>query len=189
MPSKFTRMVKSQYIGQFEIGMIFGGWKVSSPIIWKDDKKRMGYIRCVCSLCNKTRKYVRIEQLLKSSKGCNACANPDTGIGPFSGRLIHHWKSGASRRNIKWELTHEQLLNLYNKQNGKCALTGEVLTFSTKNSLGNVSLDRITSSLGYCETNVQLVTKKINMAKHLLEQTEFIEMCRKVAYYNDVGVI
>ena len=43
------------------------------------------------------------------------------------------------------------------------------------------SLDRIDSSKGYVEGNVQWVHKMINMSKQQYSQEEFIDMCKAVA--------
>lgn len=49
---------------------------------------------------------------------------------------------------------------------------------------GNVSIDRIDSSIGYLPSNIQLVDKRINMLKNILPQDEFIDLCKLVANHN-----
>ena len=44
----------------------------------------------------------------------------------------------------------------------------------------NKSLDRVDSSKGYIEGNVQWVHKMVNMSKQQYTQEEFIEMCTAV---------
>lgn len=53
-------------------------------------------------------------------------------------------------------------------------------------SIGNLtaSLDRIDSSKGYIEGNVQWVHKRINKMKLDDSDTEFIEWCRLIADFN-----
>lgn len=82
-------------------------------------------------------------------------------------------------------MTVQDAWKLFEKQNRKCALTGEELTFSKKNNEydGTASLDRIDSSKGYTLDNVQWVHKKINMMKWDLKQDEFISWCKKVGLY------
>jgi len=46
------------------------------------------------------------------------------------------------------------------------------------------SLDRIDSSKGYIEGNVQWVHRKINMMKQSYTQEEFIELCQAVVRNN-----
>ncbi len=57
------------------------------------------------------------------------------------------------------------LLNLYNSQSGKCALSGIKMTLFPKRGLSLMSLDRIDSSIAYTKTNVQFVCLGLNIAK------------------------
>ena len=94
---------------------------------------------------------------------------------------------GANRsRKIKFDLTIEYLWDLYLKQNKKCALTKIDLWFTTqhKKSDGNISLDRIDSSKGYVEGNVQWVHKDINWMKYKFSQDYFIKLCKMVVSAN-----
>jgi hypothetical protein len=50
--------------------------------------------------------------------------------------------------------------------------------------LGNASLDRIDSSIGYVEGNVAWVYKPINIMKQTLNSAEFIDLCKKIANHN-----
>lgn len=75
---------------------------------------------------------------------------------------------------------------IFLKQGKKCALTGEILYFSpiqTDRKKSNASLDRIDSSKGYTENNIQWVLKNINLMKRELSDKDFIEICRKVVQY------
>lgn len=81
--------------------------------------------------------------------------------------------------------TPQYLLDLYNKQNGKCALSKINLPLNTLSYRDlNLSLDRIDSNKGYIEGNVQWVDKRINMMKQSFTQDEFIKMCIEVAKNN-----
>ena len=44
----------------------------------------------------------------------------------------------------------------------------------------HASLDRIDSSLGYIEGNVQWVERKVNIIKRELKQEEFIKLCQDI---------
>jgi hypothetical protein len=112
------------------------------------------------------------------------------------GNLINQIIWGADRRNIERPESRQKLRELiesqYIKQNGKCSLTGEDLYFDNKNDIGNIvygsgnlSVDRIDSSKGYIEGNIQLVKKWVNISKNSMSQQEFIESCRKVVDYAD----
>jgi hypothetical protein len=110
------------------------------------------------------------------------------GFGEISKQYFTRTKRGAKKRNLEFNVTLEYLWNLFLKQNKKCALTDEDINFGSatqkqNNSFKNqtASLDRIDSSKGYVEGNVQWVHKYINNMKWDLTQNEFIEWCRKVS--------
>jgi hypothetical protein len=70
----------------------------------------------------------------------------------------------------------EEAWNLFNKQNGKCALSGIDLKFCQ--SIREIkdttaSLDRIDSNKGYTIDNVQWVHKTANLMKQGLDMNEF----------------
>jgi hypothetical protein len=43
----------------------------------------------------------------------------------------------------------------------------------------------IDSKLAYNKDNIQLIDKRLNLAKHKLGQQKFIELCRLVVEYNN----
>lgn len=91
-------------------------------------------------------------------------------------------KYGASKRNINFNITIENMHEQWMRQNGLCALTGIPLEISYKD--GNASLDRINSSIGYSTENIQWVHKDINRIKSDLNQEDFIELCTAVAEFS-----
>ncbi len=81
-------------------------------------------------------------------------------------------------------MNRKYLYALSIKQNMKCALTGLKLTFPRNKkemTQCNASLDRIDSSKGYIEGNVQWVTKEVNQSKMDSSQKGFIKMCHDVS--------
>lgn len=97
-------------------------------------------------------------------------------------------QSGAKLREIEFSLTIEYAWSQFLLQEGKCRFTGESLSFEKDretHGTGTASLDRIDSSKGYIEGNVQWVHKIINVAKQELSDTEYIDWCRKVAKHNE----
>jgi hypothetical protein len=96
-------------------------------------------------------------------------------IGDLSLSIINRIKEKAVLRKIDFDLSIEYLWDLFLKQNKCCAITGDPL-YTIKNS----SLDRIDSSIGYIEGNVQWVTKQANKSKHILTMKELYEFAYKV---------
>jgi 5-methylcytosine-specific restriction endonuclease McrA len=74
-----------------------------------------------------------------------------------------------------------ELLDMFRKQNGKCAYTGVDLVPGV-----NASLDhKVPKALGGNDSpeNLQWVTFNVNRAKNSLTEEEFISMCRAVAQH------
>lgn len=107
------------------------------------------------------------------------------GCGDISGSRWWKLKRQAKRRNIQFNISIEYAWDLFIKQDKKCALTGEKIYFGDRDGeYGNTSLDRIDSSSGYVEGNVQWVNADINRLKWDLDQDYFIKLCEKVYKYN-----
>lgn len=109
------------------------------------------------------------------------------GFGDIRGRVYSYFKMKAKKRDIYFDLSAKFLHELYNKQNKKCALSGD---FIYCNSLeghpkGNLSLDRIDSSKPYVSDNVQFVTTDVNFLKNDLTQKELINWCEIVTKFNE----
>ena len=79
-------------------------------------------------------------------------------------------------------LSVEFLYSLWNKQKGKCAITGDSMTHIAGNGrLGtNVSIDQILPSKGYTEGNVQLVTWDANRMKGSLTMNQLHDLCKRI---------
>jgi hypothetical protein len=101
---------------------------------------------------------------------------------------FNKFRRAAERRGIEWNLKIEDIDDLFDRQQGVCAMSGERLQFDHgqrngwKN--GNASLDRINNKLGYHIGNVQLVTKHVNMGKQGLAYEDFVLMCMRVVEHH-----
>ena len=77
---------------------------------------------------------------------------------------------------LTFDIEPEDLISLWEKQDGKCAVSGVYLTHH-KDGSGykeyNASIDRITGDKGYTIHNVQLVAYRINIMKHTLSEDMF----------------
>ena len=97
----------------------------------------------------------------------------------------------AKRRSVKFndecDLDEDFLVEKLN--NGVCEVTGIVFDF-TKNSKYSKnpyspSIDRIDCSKGYLKSNVRIVLWQVNLMKGELDDSEMIELCRKVIESHD----
>jgi hypothetical protein len=111
-----------------------------------------------------------------------------TGYMEISGTHFGNIKYSARQRNIKFDLTIEYIWDLFIKQNRRCAISNIELVFSkTKRCFGTTaSLDRIDSSKGYIERNVQWIHKDINYMKTDMLDKEFINWCKIIVDYQRI---
>ncbi len=94
---------------------------------------------------------------------------------------------GDKTQNINVSLDYLYLLG--EKQKWKCALTGIPLEFTRGGTHWggfwcnpmSCTIDRIDSTKGYIEGNLQLVIWKINSLKKDTDDQEFIDLCKLVA--------
>lgn len=124
------------------------------------------------------------EAVAKNNKSRN------TGYKSISGQYISAIKYCARERGIEYKVSAEYMWGLFEKQNEKCALSGLNITLDRGSSNDRVkkqtaSLDRIDSSSGYLEGNVQWLHKTVNKIKWNLRQDEFIKICQLIANNNN----
>ncbi len=98
-------------------------------------------------------------------------------------------------KKLEVTITIQEIINLYHQQEGKCALTGHILTHTQIHNEDshlnesvkhrwNISIDRIDSSKGYHINNVQLVGTIINRIKSDLSTEDFIHICQTIGRQN-----
>ncbi len=82
------------------------------------------------------------------------------------------------------DLDIEYLIELYNKQDGKCALSGVVMEIASYYNLKGISIDRINCEQGYLKGNIQLLCWGVNQMKNDLDNQELIDWCNKISKHN-----
>lgn len=105
-----------------------------------------------------------------------------SGYKGISGSQFGSIKRAAKLRDITFEITIEQLWDLFVKQDGKCALSGLELILSKTdeeriNGGTTASLDRIDSNKAYTINNVQWVHKMVNRMKSNFSENDFLYLC------------
>ncbi len=134
------------------------------------------------------------------SHGCKECGLIERennkmklfqGYGEIPLLLFNRIRAGHKRKDgriLDFSITIEFIWELFLKQNKKCALSGIDLIMMNSNNLSSglhsASLDRIDSSKGYTEDNVQWIHKRINMMKSNLPEQDFFEWCQMITEYN-----
>lgn len=148
-----------------------------------DNRGALLYL-CQCE-CGTTR-WFQPNELINPDKcfECPSCAQKkrankmmiDNGkIGDLNKTRYTKLKRSAEKRNIEFSVSLEYLWNLFKSQDQICAITGDYI-----NSIDDASLDRIDSTKGYVEGNIQWVTKQANVSKHIMSMEELYEFCKKV---------
>ncbi len=121
----------------------------------------------------------------RGSKGVFGNTHPNwKGYGEIGIDFWNSIKRGCLRtyKTIDFQITIEYAWNLFIKQNKKCAISGVDLSFSTRRSKkeNTASLDRIDSSKGYTEENVQWIHKDINQMKMDMSEEKFFKWCELI---------
>lgn len=166
------------------LGMRFGRLIVSNKIHSSIGNKT--YYLCICD-CGNTKKIQKSALMAGKTQSCG-CKKIEKQIrcGEIIGDTWTAIKNNAKYRNIEFELTIQEIWNLFLSQDRKCALTGENLYFNKNKKDRNdrtASLDRIDSNLGYTTSNVWWIHKKINKLKIDFDLKEFIYWCKMVSNF------
>lgn len=154
------------------------------------------YYNCQCE-CGKEKVFLRGNLITHHVKSCGCLKNRNcsesktwAGHGEISLRTWSHIKNHAlGRKDLnkrEFSITIEDAWEKFKEQDGKCALSG--ISLSLKATKGNykektASLDRIDSSKGYIEGNIQWVHKTLNAMKRDFSDECFIEFCELVTDY------
>lgn len=107
----------------------------------------------------------------------------DNNIEKFFTGLLNGCKGRARRsKNFNFDLTLEQVLDLYEKQNHKCALSGlEMTTIKGSGHLIlNASIDRIDPGKDYSISNIRLICNHVNMMRSNLSDEELLMFCKNI---------
>ena len=92
-------------------------------------------------------------------------------------------KDRCRRNNHFIDIELEDLQLLWNKQDGKCALSGISMTYEMGKGRvpTNISIDQIEPSGGYTIQNIQLVCMAVNQMKSDLTMDQLLMFCNGIA--------
>lgn len=111
-----------------------------------------------------------------------------SGYEHLSGTYYSALKLNAKARNLEFLVTKKDLVELLEKQDFKCALSGIDISLSSLHKdlrKNTASLDRIDSSRGYVLDNLQWVHKDINIMKNHYEENYFVDMCKLISKFKE----
>lgn len=180
--SRKTRYLKSEDLTNQKIGKL--------TVIKQNGLDKHKKLRWLCRCDCGKEKTINASSLRKGlSKSCGSCdIKSFTGYKNVSGSWIRRTEQTAKKRNLEFNITAKDIQELYDKQDGKCALSGINLTLcrcnDKINDLQNASIDRIDNQKGYTLDNIQLIHKRLNRIKSVLNNDEFIYWCKLVSSKN-----
>lgn len=135
-----------------------------------------------CNKCNKivTKRLVKEKRCKSNYYACSICLERNS---------VRHrkkkWqaylaqKANARKKQGSEKLFESDIEELFNKQEGKCVLSG--IRFDIESKWNRPSLDRIDNSKGYTKDNIQLVTWIVNHTRGELSVSEYLEICKLVS--------
>ena len=114
-----------------------------------------------CSRCRREAMYARV----------------NASVPLYLGKLYSSLSYNRKKQGYDWTVTVDDFVNQYEKQGGRCALSGVVLTHYRDGGgpkSFNCSIDRISPQLGYIKKNIQIVAYSVNMMKGTMDEYEFM---------------
>ena len=166
---------------QLEIGSKYKDWTILEGPIYKNST---AYYKVKCE-CGTEMFKLPIELLYKDRDFCcmkcshkenmNNITTKNGKIGELTKTEHTRLKKSAKKRQYEFNVSIEYLWNLFENQQKICAITGDHIDDFSK-----ASLDRIDSTKGYIEGNVQWVTQQANLSKHIMSTQELYDFCIKV---------
>ena len=153
---------------------------------------------CVCDCgISKICKKERLLDGRNTSCGCSMNKRGDengawTGYKEITGIQWNSIKNGAIERDLDFQITLEEIWDLYIKQDKKCALTGlpiKMAKFGRNKKVVKLcdfqgeylaSLDRIDNSKGYISGNVQWIVREVNRMKLDIEEDLLFKLCELI---------
>ena len=83
---------------------------------------------------------------------------------------------GKGRKSIPFGVTIEYLWKVFQEQKGRCRYSNLPIDFRSRTD----SCDRIDSSKGYVEGNIQWLHKDVNMIKRHYSESYFLALCKQI---------
>lgn len=162
----------------------------------KNGTRRFWQCKCDCgNLVERRDDYLKSFPDNNFSCGCNHSMKTNLGkksinwhgYEDISGYYVARLRVGAKKRKIEFNITIQEMWDVFIKQDKRCALTG--IELMLKESIRTpeemtASLDRIDSQKGYIKDNIQWVHKDVNRMKNGYTEERFKEICLLVAEHS-----
>lgn len=147
-----------------------------------------------CSVCSYPKPLADFNRSSKAWDGlaglCRACAATKNkasyqthSLVDSLERVFHEFKKRAPQRGLAFNITLQDLKQLWSKQQGRCYYSGVALTTEVGDP-NKVSIDRADSNKDYAPDNVVLCTKRLNLMKREMSTEEFLTVILRVSLNN-----
>lgn len=141
----------------------------------KDKAQKKGY-RNQCKECLRKRNnktyHKRKDSLNKNMRDFRSTVKGATTTSFCAAKLR------ARKENLPFDIDLEYTRELWDEQEGKCALTGE--PFVIKGGWLAPSLDKIDPEKGYTKGNIQWLTQRVNLLKSNMTNEELLIICKLI---------
>ena len=137
-----------------------------------------------CRICKEHLSPSKFEPQRRANKvsSCSKCRR-EAMYAKVNGDVTYYLKKlhsslghNRKKQGYDWKVTVDDFVEIYEKQDGRCALSGVVLTHYRDGGGAksfNCSIDRISPQLGYIKKNIQIVAYSVNMMKGTMDEYEF----------------
>lgn len=106
-------------------------------------------------------------------------------------------KRCRQNEKISFNISSDDWIKQYERQNGLCAMTGIKMTweysadgnsdfYTAVKYPYNISPDRIDSNKGYTKDNLQFVCTRVNAMKNNMTIDQFVDFCKKIVEASEV---
>lgn len=162
---------------------------IGDTIKYKSQKQpiQLWKVKCECGVDKQISKYHLVYGNVVGCSNCLAdrvrfeeCKNWKSSARYVTGMYYQKIKKAAEKRNIFFDITREELDNIFQQQDKRCKYTKMELVFETHGKKGNASLDRIDSNKGYIKSNLQWVHKDVNRMKWDISHEDFVKICKLI---------
>lgn len=160
----------------------------------------------VCARCKKelplTEEFFHVSNFLADgfNSHCKDCRKesyhlnrkPENNLEKLLNQRVIDLKTRTKKKRVKYDTVLDfdvpYLMDLWNKQEGKCAISNIPMTYVLYDGHNNtnVSIDRIDSLKGYTKSNIQLVCCIINKMKLDMTIKDLVYYCNKILTHNGI---
>jgi len=163
---------------QFDVGCVYGEFTViDSEIVRTSNGYATVKVRCSCGNEKMVDAYSLYKGKTTKCYKCNSRKGANNsqwkGKNNIPGKTFSRLLNNAKIRKIVFNITIDDISDVFEYQNKKCVYTGLEISFVD----GTASIDRIDSSMGYIKENIQIVHKHINIMKNMFDDMYFKKMC------------